>query len=102
MSHVCRVFLGARRDLPGLRLLYLCCAPRLDGEPTREQQAAAYFERSGRTPIDTYWYEVFAAARYCSIVVRVMNRTVERGLMPAGSDYWKDNQATACLEELLG
>jgi aminoglycoside phosphotransferase (APT) family kinase protein len=76
-------------------------APRLKGEPTREEQAAAYFERSGRTPIDTYWYEVFAAARYCSIVVRVMNRTVERGLMPADNVYWRENQSTACLEDLL-
>lgn len=76
-------------------------ASRLDGEPTREEQAAVYFERSGRGPIDTHWYEVFAAARYCSIVVRVMNRTVERGLMPADNVYWRDNQSTACLEDLL-
>ena len=76
-------------------------AVRLPGEPTREEQAAAYFEASGRPPIDTYWYEVFAAARYCSIVVRVMNRTVERGLMPADNVYWRENQSTACLEALL-
>ncbi len=76
-------------------------ATRLEGEPTREQQAAGYFERSGRAPIDTHWYEVFAAARYCAIVVRVMNRTVARGLMPADNDFWRENQSTACLEELL-
>ncbi|MDA8047389.1 MAG: phosphotransferase family protein [Actinomycetota bacterium] len=74
---------------------------RLEGEPTREEQAAIYFARSGRSPIDTHWYETFAAARYCSIVVRVMNRTVERGLMPADNVYWRENQSTACLEDLL-
>ena len=77
-------------------------APRLEGEPTREEQAAIYFQLAGREPEPTRWYEVFAAVRYSAIVVRIINRTVERGLMPAGTDYWKDNQATACLEELLG
>lgn len=76
-------------------------AARLDGEPTREEQAAIYFELSGRPPVDLLWYEVFAAVRYCAIVVRVINRTVDRGLMTAENDYWKDNQATACLEALL-
>jgi aminoglycoside phosphotransferase (APT) family kinase protein len=77
-------------------------AARLPGEPTREEQAAAYFEAAGRRPVPTRWFEVFAAVRYCAIVVRIMNRTVDRGLMPAGNEYWRDNQATACLQELLG
>lgn len=77
-------------------------ADRLEGEPTREEQAALYFELSGRRPEPTHWYEVFAALRYCAIVVRIMNRTVERGLMPADNEFWRENQATACLEELLG
>lgn len=77
-------------------------AERLDGELTREEQAALYFELSGRPPQPTRWYEVFAALRYCAIVVRIINRTVQRGLMPADNTYWKENQATACLEELLG
>lgn len=77
-------------------------ADRLEGEPTREEQAALYFELSGRPPEPTHWYEVFAALRYCAIVVRIMNRTVERGLMPADNEVWRDNQATACLQELLG
>jgi aminoglycoside phosphotransferase (APT) family kinase protein len=76
-------------------------ANRLEGEPTREEQAAAYFEAAGRRPQPTHWYEVFAAVRYCAIVVRVINRTASRGLMPAENEYWRDNQATACLQELL-
>jgi aminoglycoside phosphotransferase (APT) family kinase protein len=77
-------------------------AARLEGEPTREEQTALYFELSGRRPEPTLWYEVFAALRYCAIVVRVMNRTVQRGLMPIDNDMWRENQATQCLEELLG
>ena len=76
--------------------------PRLDGEPTREEQADLYRRLSGLEVGDLHWYEVFAALRYCAIVVRVMNRTVERGLMPADNSVWLENQATACLEDLLG
>ncbi len=76
-------------------------AVRLEGEPTREEQAALYFELSGRRPEPTHWYEVFAALRYSAIVVRVMNRLVERGVMPTDQEYWKENQSTACLEALL-
>ena len=76
--------------------------PRPEGEPTREEQADLYRRLSGREVADLHWYEVFAALRYCAIVVRVMNRTVERGLMPADNSVWLENQATVCLEELLG
>lgn len=76
-------------------------ASRPDGEPAREEQAAAYFEAAGRPAEATHWYETFAALRYCAIVVRVINRTVDRGLMPVDNGYWADNQATACLAELL-
>jgi aminoglycoside phosphotransferase (APT) family kinase protein len=76
-------------------------APRLPGEPTREEQRAWYARCAG-TPIpDTYWHEVFAAARYCAIVVRVMNRSVARGELPAEQRIWLENPATTCLEQLL-
>jgi aminoglycoside phosphotransferase (APT) family kinase protein len=74
---------------------------RLEGEPTREEQADLYRRLSGRDIGDLHWFEVFAALRYCAIVVRVMNRTVERGLVPADNSIWLENQATVCLTELL-
>ena len=74
---------------------------RLEGEPTRDEQADLYRRLSGREVPDTHWYEVFAALRYCLIVVRVMNRSVERGLAPADQQVWRDNQSTLCLAELL-
>jgi aminoglycoside phosphotransferase (APT) family kinase protein len=74
---------------------------RLPGEPTRAEQTALYEQLTGQTVGNTTWYEVFAAARYAAIVVRVMNRLVDRGHMPADQTVWIDNPVVPCLEELL-
>ena len=76
-------------------------APRLEGEPTRDEQRAIYADAAGIEVPDTTFHEVFAAVRYCAIVVRVMNRTVARGLMPADQTIWLDNPSTVCLADLL-
>ena len=77
-------------------------APRLPGEPTREEQRAHYARCAGRDPGDTRFYEVFAAVRYSAIVVRVMNRAVARGFLPADQTIWLTNPASAALADLLG
>jgi aminoglycoside phosphotransferase (APT) family kinase protein len=74
---------------------------QLPGEPSRDEQRALYAAALGRDVGDTYYYEVLAAARYGAIVVRVMNRTVARGQMPADQTIWLHNPATVCLEQLL-
>jgi aminoglycoside phosphotransferase (APT) family kinase protein len=74
---------------------------RLPGEPTREEQRDRYAALTGREVSDTLWYEVFAAARYCAIVVRVMNRMVLRGQMPHDQTFWLENPSTDCLRQLL-
>jgi aminoglycoside phosphotransferase (APT) family kinase protein len=74
---------------------------RLDGEPTREEQRELYAAAAGRAVGDTWLHEVFAAARYAAIVVRVMNRAVERGHMPADHTIWLENPAATCLVQLL-
>lgn len=79
----------------------LAGAERLPGDPTREEQRERYFHHADRPLVDTSAHEVFAAARYCVIVVRVMNRLEQRGLLPADSTVWRENPATACLEQLL-
>jgi aminoglycoside phosphotransferase (APT) family kinase protein len=76
-------------------------ADRLVGEPTRDEQRAIYEEHAGREIGDTFYFEMFAAARYCAIVVRVMNRLVARGDMPADQMIWLENPATDCLLQLL-
>lgn len=76
--------------------------PRLEGEPTREEQTAIYERYAGRSVGDTEIYELFAAARYAAIVVRVMNRAVDRGQLPPDHTIWLENPAVRCLAQLMG
>jgi aminoglycoside phosphotransferase (APT) family kinase protein len=75
--------------------------PRLPGEMTRDEQRSCYEKHAGVRVGDPYFYEVLAAARYCAIVVRVMNRAVARAEMPADQRVWLENPATVCLQQLL-
>jgi aminoglycoside phosphotransferase (APT) family kinase protein len=75
--------------------------PRLPGEPTRDEQRQIYEELSGLAVGDTVFHEVFAAARYAAIVVRVMNRSVARGDMPADQTFWLHNPSSTCLAQML-
>lgn len=74
---------------------------RLEGDPDRDEQRQIYFDHADRTALDTFAHEVFAAARYAVIVVRVMNRLEQRGLMPPDSTIWLENPASACLQAYL-
>lgn len=76
-------------------------APRLAGEPTREEQRDLYCEASGRDVGDLHYWEVLAATRYCAIVARVMNRYEERGLLPADHTVWRNNPPSTVLAGLL-
>jgi len=78
-----------------------CGNPRLDGEPPRAELVAAYEEALGRPVGATWWHEAFAAARYCAIVVRVINRLEERGVMPPGTDTYLAGGVSDCLRLLL-
>ena len=79
----------------------LGAVPRLPGEPTRDEQRAHYERCAGVALGDTRYYEVLAAARYCAIVVRVMNRSVARGELPADQRIWLENPASTCLAQLM-
>lgn len=74
---------------------------RAAGDLSREEQKALYFQRAGFEPFSTTEHELFAAARYSTIVVRVMNRLEQRGLLPPNSDIWLNNPASACLRTML-
>jgi len=74
---------------------------RLDGEPTRDEQREIYAAAAGIVTPDTQWFEIFAGARYAAIVVRVMNRLVERGDLPADHNIWIENPAADTLNQLL-
>ena len=82
--------------------------PRLEGELSLEEQRdhyLSYAQSSGGCSsipeTNIFYQEVFAAARYAAIVVRVMNRSVERGELPADNDFWRENPVVDCLESLL-
>ncbi len=74
---------------------------RLDGEPSREEQRDLYASAAGRDVGDTRMHELFAATRYAAIVVRVMNRAVGRGHLPADHAVWLDNPATVALGQII-
>lgn len=76
-------------------------ADRLPGEPTRPEQLEIYCERAGRSVGDILYYELFGAVRYAAIVVRVMNRLVDRGLLPADQEIWLTNPAADALGRIL-
>jgi aminoglycoside phosphotransferase (APT) family kinase protein len=74
---------------------------RLEGDPTREEQIAMYEAASGRVAEGIEFHEVFAGARYTAIVVRVMNRLVDRGDLDPNHTIWLENPATAALDEIM-
>jgi aminoglycoside phosphotransferase (APT) family kinase protein len=74
---------------------------RLPGEPTRQQQREIYAMRAGRPLAETYYHEVLGAVRYSVVVVRVMNRLVDRGELPADQPIWLHNPAATALGQLL-
>jgi aminoglycoside phosphotransferase (APT) family kinase protein len=75
---------------------------RAQGDPSRSEQCDIYAAESGRTLGDLHWYEVLAAVKYAVIVVRVMNRNVDRGQMDPESEYWRKNAIVDCLDQVLG
>ncbi len=76
-------------------------AVRLAGEPDRTEQRALYEQAAGTLIGPTVWFEVFSALRFATTVVKVMNRWVASGAISADQTIWRDNPATAVLENLL-
>lgn len=75
--------------------------PRPEGEPTRDEARALYAELGGRRIDDTFYYELLGGIRYAAIVVRVMNRMVDRGQLPPDQTIWLNNPAATALAQLL-
>ena len=75
-------------------------AGRAEGDPTREEQMARYVARTGRDLSDLLFYEIFAAVRYTVIVVRVGNRSADRG-EPMPDGFWLDNNIVTTLDDLM-
>ena len=67
----------------------------------RDEQIAMYEAASGRNADGIGFHEVFAGARYTAIVVRVMNRLVDRGDLDPNHQIWLENPATVALAEIM-
>ncbi len=76
-------------------------AERLDGEPTRPEQVALYERAAGVQVGELGWYELFAAYRFATSVVTVMDRWVRDGKLPDDHTLWRDNPATALVAAIL-
>ncbi|MEE4192404.1 MAG: phosphotransferase family protein [Halieaceae bacterium] len=74
---------------------------RLPGELTRDEQVAYYERCTGTTVQDRVFYELFAGARYAAMVVRVMNRWVANGDLPADQTLWLQNPVADMLANML-
>ncbi|KHO19387.1 phosphotransferase family protein [Mycolicibacterium setense] len=74
---------------------------RLDGEPTRAEQVAHYERSAGTSVRELHWYELFAAYRFASTVVSVMNRWEQSGAVPSDHTIWRDNPATELIAAIL-
>lgn len=74
---------------------------RLAGEPTRDEQVAIYATAAGHPVAQLDWYELFAAYRFATTVVFVMNQWEQAGAVPADHTIWRDNPATELLAAIL-
>ncbi len=74
---------------------------RMDGFPTRTEMIAHYAQVSGREVRDAHYWEVFATMRFCAIFIRLADRLVGAGLVPAERSPFAENHVTAALATLL-
>jgi aminoglycoside phosphotransferase (APT) family kinase protein len=75
--------------------------PRLEGEPTLDEQRDLYASLTGRDPAVIRYFELFAALRYVAIITRMMNLYVERGQLPADQTIWLNNPPCSIARDLL-
>jgi aminoglycoside phosphotransferase (APT) family kinase protein len=75
--------------------------PRLEGFPTREEMIAHYETVSGREVRNAHYWEIFSVMRFCAIFIRLADRMVGAGLMPAELNFSVANQVTQSLARLL-
>jgi len=74
---------------------------RLPGDVDRDEQVAMYEAHSGRPAEHVDYHELFAGARYAAIVVRVMNRLVDRGDLDPNQTIWLQNPAVDALAAIV-
>jgi aminoglycoside phosphotransferase (APT) family kinase protein len=74
---------------------------RLPGLPPRDESVARWEAASGHSAAHLAWYELLGAARYASIMVRVMKLLDSTGVFPGAAEAAFDQTGTRLLAELL-
>ena len=75
--------------------------PRLPGLPSRAESVARWEDASGYSAEHLDWYELLGAARYASIMVRVMKLLDSSGVFPGAAEGAFDQSGTRLLGEML-
>jgi aminoglycoside phosphotransferase (APT) family kinase protein len=76
--------------------------PDLPGFPARDAAIAHYEKRAGRKMDDLFFYEVFAAWRNATVMLRIADIYEMRGFLSPGSGAGQNNVATRMLAGMLG
>jgi aminoglycoside phosphotransferase (APT) family kinase protein len=76
--------------------------PDLPGFPTREEAILLYERRAGRKLDDLHFYEVFAAWRNATIMLRIADIYEARGDLWPNSGAGQNNVATRMLADMIG
>lgn len=75
--------------------------PRLPGFPPRAESVARWEAASGHAAEHLEWYELLGAARYASVMVRVMKLLDASGVFPGAAEAAFDQTGTRLLAALL-
>lgn len=75
--------------------------PRLSGLPDREATVARWEAASGRSAEHFDWYLLLGAARYATIMTRVLKLLDASGTFPGAADMAFDQTGSQLLERLL-
>ncbi|MBW2288389.1 MAG: phosphotransferase family protein [Deltaproteobacteria bacterium] len=77
--------------------------PRIPGLPSRAETVARYEKKMGRSVENLDYYEIFAAAHFSAIMMRVAQQLVHFGFMPEenGLAFERNNVVTRLLAGLL-
>ncbi len=75
--------------------------PRLPGLPGRDESIARWEAASGHSAEHLAWYELLGAARYASVMVRVMKLLDSTGVFPGAAEGAFDQTGTRLLALML-
>lgn len=75
--------------------------PRLPGLPGRAESVVRWEKASGYSAEHLEWYELLGAARYASVMVRVMKLLDSTGVFPGAAEAAFDQTGTRLLAEML-